>query len=53
VFEYLNNPYFSAERVDYHLRRLISEGVLTPYVRRQMDKRDLQLLLLARLTEVR
>ncbi|OME34960.1 hypothetical protein BSK58_24960 [Paenibacillus odorifer] len=53
VFEYLNNPYFSAERVDYHLRRLISEGVLTPYVSRQMDKRDLQLLLLARLTEVR
>ncbi|GAA3403457.1 hypothetical protein [Paenibacillus hodogayensis] len=53
VFEYLNNPYFSADRVDYHLRRLISEGVLPPYVSPQMDKRDLQLLLLARLTEKR
>lgn len=51
VFEYLNNPYFHAERVDYHLRRLISEGVLPPYVSRQMDKLDLQLLLLARLTD--
>ncbi|GIO38832.1 hypothetical protein J41TS12_36930 [Paenibacillus antibioticophila] len=51
VFEYLNNPYFRADRVDYHLRRLISEGVLPSYVSRQMDKRDLQLLLLARFTE--
>jgi hypothetical protein len=51
VFEYLNNPYFRADRVDYHLRRLISEGVLPPYVSRQMDKLDLQLLLLARLTD--
>jgi hypothetical protein len=51
VFEYLNNPYFNAERVDYHLRRLISEGVLPPYVSRQTDKLDLQLLLLARLTK--
>jgi hypothetical protein len=51
VFEYLNNPYFSAERVDYHLRRLISEGVLPPYVSRQTDKLDLQLLLLARLAD--
>jgi hypothetical protein len=51
VFEYLNNPYFRAERVDYHLRRLVSEGVLPPYVSRQMDKLDLQLLLLARLTD--
>jgi hypothetical protein len=51
VFEYLNNPYFMAERVDYHLRRLISEGVLPPYVSRRTDKLDLQLLLLARLAE--
>ncbi|WP_079913019.1 hypothetical protein [Paenibacillus sp. 32352] len=51
VFEYLNNPYFRADRVDYHLRRLISEGVLPPYVSRQTNKLDLQLLLLARLTE--
>ncbi|TVY01490.1 hypothetical protein [Paenibacillus cremeus] len=49
VFEYLNNPYFRAERVDYHIKRLISEGVLPPYVSRQTDKLDLQLLLLARL----
>ncbi|MGM1023717.1 MAG: hypothetical protein ACQEXV_25060 [Bacillota bacterium] len=52
VFEYLNNPYFRAERVDYHLRRLISEGVLPPYVNRQMDKLDLQLLLLSRLVDL-
>ncbi|MHA6481657.1 hypothetical protein ACX1C1_07110 [Paenibacillus sp. strain BS8-2] len=51
VFEYLNNPYFRAERVDYHLRRLISEEVVPPYVSRQTDKLDLQLLLLARLAK--
>ncbi|GMK39064.1 hypothetical protein PCCS19_21180 [Paenibacillus sp. CCS19] len=51
VFEYLNNPYFRADRVDYHLRRLISEGVLPPYVSRQTNKLDLQLLLLARLSD--
>ncbi|OMF15498.1 MULTISPECIES: hypothetical protein [Paenibacillus] len=50
VFEYLNNPYFRADRVDYHLRRLISEGLLPSYVSRQTDKLDLHLLLLARLT---
>ncbi|MDR6717390.1 hypothetical protein [Paenibacillus sp. 2003] len=50
VFEYLNNPYFRADRVDYHLRSLIIEGVLPPYVSRQTDKLDLQLPLLARLT---
>jgi hypothetical protein len=49
VFEYLNNPYYTAELVDYHLRRLIGAGVLPPYVSRQTDKLDLQLLLLARL----
>ncbi len=51
VFEYLNNPYFRADRVDYHLRRLISEGVVPPYVSRQTDKLDLQLLLLTRLAK--
>ncbi|WP_193191378.1 hypothetical protein [Paenibacillus polymyxa] len=50
VFEYLNNPYFRADWVDYHLRRLINEGLLPSYVSRQTDKLDLQLLLLARLT---
>ncbi len=51
VFEYLNNPYYRAERVDYHLRSLISEGFLPPYVSRQTDKLDLQLLLLTSLVD--
>ncbi|WP_238651793.1 hypothetical protein [Paenibacillus piscarius] len=51
MFEYLYNPYFRAERVNYHLQRLISEGVLPPYVSLQTDKLNLQLMLLARLTK--
>jgi len=35
----------------YHLRRLIGAGVLPPFVNRETDKLDLQLLLLAKLAE--
>jgi hypothetical protein len=51
VFEYLINSYYHSSLVDYHLRRLISAGVLPSYVSRQTDKLDLQLLLLARLAD--
>jgi hypothetical protein len=51
VFEYLNNPYYTPSMVDYHLRRLISTGVLPSYISRQTDRLDLQLLLLARLAD--
>ncbi|MNO53241.1 hypothetical protein D3C76_436800 [compost metagenome] len=49
VFEYINNSSYIASLVDYHLNRLITAGVLPQFVSRATDKRDLQLLLLAKL----
>jgi hypothetical protein len=51
VFEYLNNSSYPLSMVDYHLKRLISAGVLPSFVSLETDKRDLQLLLLARLAD--
>lgn len=50
VFEYINNPYYISSLVDHHLNRLIYAGVLPQFVSRETDKRDLQLLLLSKLT---
>jgi hypothetical protein len=51
VFEHLNNSSYPLSMVDYHLERLISAGVLRSFVSLETDKRDLQLLLLARLAD--
>lgn len=52
VYDYLNDPFLSDERVDYHLKRLTNEGLLPPYVSLQTNKLDLQLLLLSRLADL-
>lgn len=51
LFEYINNPSYYSSLLDHHLKRLVNVGLLPNFARSDMDKRDLQLLLLAGMVE--